>query len=193
MEQNPLTSDHGEKFRGRCSSLAHDPHGKSGLIERAKVNDVTYMHVVYICINVLMNYDCTTHPISPFITITTKFFSRHCIKRVLDTETNGYHFFNFTEKLSYEVWTLYYKQPKNVKCSLWSITETFPKLGRCEKISRGKALSLYEKLSRSLNKSANLFLNSQFAINRGLFARGKLSTLGLYIDRFIRVVRNLFN
>jgi hypothetical protein len=66
-----LTSG-GEKFRGRCSSLAHDPHGKLGLIERAKVNDVTYMHVVYICINVLMNYDCTTHPISPFITITTK-------------------------------------------------------------------------------------------------------------------------
>ena len=30
------------------------------------------MHVVYICISVLMNYDCTT-PILPFITITTKF------------------------------------------------------------------------------------------------------------------------
>ena len=25
------------------------------------------MHVVYICISVLMNYDCTTHPILPFI------------------------------------------------------------------------------------------------------------------------------
>jgi hypothetical protein len=38
-----------------------------------------------------------------FITITTKFLSKHCIKRVLDTEMNGYHCFNFTEKLSYEV------------------------------------------------------------------------------------------
>jgi hypothetical protein len=36
-------------------------------IEWAKVNDVSYMHVVYICISVLMNYDCTTHPILPFI------------------------------------------------------------------------------------------------------------------------------
>jgi hypothetical protein len=43
----------------------------------------------------------TAHPILPFITITTKFLSKHCIKRVLDTEMNGYHCFNFTEKLSY--------------------------------------------------------------------------------------------
>jgi hypothetical protein len=42
----------------------------------------------------------------PFITITTKFLSKHCIKRVLDTEMNGYHCFNFTEKLSCEVYTL---------------------------------------------------------------------------------------
>ena len=48
------------------------------------------MHVVYICISVLT--------ILPFITITTKFLSKHCIKRVLDTEMNGYHCFNFTEK-----------------------------------------------------------------------------------------------
>jgi hypothetical protein len=30
-------------------------------VKRAKVN-VTYMHVVYICVSVLMNYGCTTHP-----------------------------------------------------------------------------------------------------------------------------------
>jgi hypothetical protein len=36
-----------------------------------------------------MNYDCMT-PISPFITIATKFLSKHCIKRVLDTEMNGH-------------------------------------------------------------------------------------------------------
>jgi hypothetical protein len=61
------------------------------------------MHVVYIYISVLMNYDCTTHPILPFIII-TKFLSKHCIKRVLDIEEmNGYICFNFTEKLSYEV------------------------------------------------------------------------------------------
>ena len=55
------------------------------------------MHVVYICTSVLMNYECMT-PILPFITIATKFLSKHCIKRVLDTEMNGYHCFNFTEK-----------------------------------------------------------------------------------------------
>jgi hypothetical protein len=42
-------------------------------------------------------------PVLPFITITTKFLSKHRIERVLDTEMNGYHCFNFTEKLSYEV------------------------------------------------------------------------------------------
>jgi hypothetical protein len=55
------------------------------------------MHVVYICTSVLMNYDCMT-PILPFVTIATKFLSKHCIKRVLDTEMNGYHCFNYTEK-----------------------------------------------------------------------------------------------
>ena len=72
-------------------------------LERAKVNDVTYACCVHICISVLMNYDCTTHPILPFITITTNFFSKHRIKRVLDTEMNGYHCFNLQQKLSYEV------------------------------------------------------------------------------------------
>jgi hypothetical protein len=30
--------------------------------------NVLYMYVVYICISVFMNYDCTTHPILLFIT-----------------------------------------------------------------------------------------------------------------------------
>jgi hypothetical protein len=49
-------------------------------------------------------------PILPFITIATKFLSKHCIKRVLDTEMNGYHCFNFAEKtfLRHEV----YVEPK---------------------------------------------------------------------------------
>jgi hypothetical protein len=50
------------------------------------------MHVVYICISVIKNYGCTTHPSLPFITITTKFLSKHCIKRVLETEMNDYFF-----------------------------------------------------------------------------------------------------
>jgi hypothetical protein len=29
------------------------------------------------------------------ITIATKFLSKHCMKRLLDTEINGYHCFNF--------------------------------------------------------------------------------------------------
>jgi hypothetical protein len=74
------------------------------------------MHVVYICISVLMNYDCTIHLILPFITITTKFLSKHCIKRVLDTEMYGYHCFSFTEKLSYEVYTL-----GNKKCQIFTL------------------------------------------------------------------------
>ena len=65
---------------------------------RDKVNDVTYACSVHICISVLMNYDCTTRPILPFITITTKFLLKHCVKRVFDTEMNGYHCLNFTEK-----------------------------------------------------------------------------------------------
>ena len=40
-----------------------------------------------------MNYDCMT-PISSFITIATKFLSKHCIKRELDSEMNGYHCFD---------------------------------------------------------------------------------------------------
>ena len=74
------------------------------------------MHVVYICISVLMNYDCTTHPILPFITIITKFLTKHCIKRVLDTEMNGC--FNFTEKLSYEMRTLSNQKMSNFHCDL---------------------------------------------------------------------------
>ena len=53
------------------------------------------MHVVYICTSVLMNYDSN---LALIITIGTKFLSKHCIKRVLDTQMNGYHCFNFTEK-----------------------------------------------------------------------------------------------
>jgi hypothetical protein len=33
------------------------------------------------------------------ITIGTKFLSKHCIKRVLDTEMNGYHCFNFLQSV----------------------------------------------------------------------------------------------
>ena len=55
------------------------------------------MHVVYICTRVLMNYECMT-PILPFVTIAAMFLSKQCIKRLLDTEMNGYHCFDFIEK-----------------------------------------------------------------------------------------------
>jgi hypothetical protein len=88
-----------EKIWRRCSGLAHDPHRKLGL--RVGQLNQRRVHVVYICIGVLMNHDCsTTSLIFQFITITTKFLSKHCIKRVLDTEMNGYRCFSFTEKLS---------------------------------------------------------------------------------------------
>jgi hypothetical protein len=39
---------------------------------------------MYICISVLMNYDCATRPIiMPFISIITKFFSKHWLKGYL--------------------------------------------------------------------------------------------------------------
>jgi hypothetical protein len=77
---------------------SHNSHGKLGLIvEQASINEVRYACSVYICTSVLMNYECMT-PVFPFITIATKFLSKHSIKRVLDTEMNGYHCFNFTEK-----------------------------------------------------------------------------------------------
>ena len=41
-------------------------------------------------------FHCTTHPILHFITITTKFLSKYCTKRVLDTEMNGYQFYRKT-------------------------------------------------------------------------------------------------
>ena len=65
---------------------------------------------MYICISVLMNYDCTTYPVVPFITITTIFFSKHCMRRVLDAEMNSYHVV-FLQSVDP-------KQPKNVKYSL---------------------------------------------------------------------------
>jgi hypothetical protein len=76
------------------------------------------MHVVYICTSVLMNYDCTTHPILPFITITTKFLSKHRIKRILDTKMNGYHYFNFTEKLCYEPGDLDTRKSTGTSCQI---------------------------------------------------------------------------
>jgi hypothetical protein len=85
------------------------------------------MHVVHnVSCNVLMNYDCTTHPILPFITITTTFLSKRCIKG------------HFTQRwmaitvsiLQKNFLTLRpYKQAKNVKFSLSSIIETSPREG----------------------------------------------------------------
>jgi hypothetical protein len=74
-----------------------------------------------------MNYDCMTHPILPFITITTKFLSKHCIKRVFDTEMNGYHCFNFTEKTFLQ--SIDPKQPSNFHFDLSLKLETSK--GRC--------------------------------------------------------------
>ena len=57
------------------------------------------------------------NPILPFITITTKFLLKDCIKRVFDTEMNGYHCFNFAENLSYEMY-----RPKATKnCQIFTL------------------------------------------------------------------------
>ena len=88
-----------EKKLGEVQQSSLRPQWKVGLRTGQHQRRDLYACSVHICISVLMNYHCTTHPILPFITITTK----HCIKRVLDTEMNGYHCFNFTEKLFCEV------------------------------------------------------------------------------------------
>ena len=76
-----------------------------------------------------MNYDCcnSSNFVLHYNTTKFKILSKHCIKRVLDTEMNGYHCFNFTEKLSNGVETL--SNQKYVKFSLLSIIETFPRGG----------------------------------------------------------------
>jgi hypothetical protein len=75
-----------------------------------------------------------------FIIITAKFLSKYCIKRVLDTEMNGYQVYHFLTYCVHRITT------KNVKFSLWSIIGNFPK-GRCiwlfwggAKILRGDAI-----------------------------------------------------
>jgi hypothetical protein len=77
------------------AASSHNPHGNLGLIvEQAIISTRWGKHVVYICTSVLMNYECMTP-------IATKFLSKHCIKRVLetlDTEMSRYHCFNFTGK-----------------------------------------------------------------------------------------------
>jgi hypothetical protein len=74
------------------------------------------MHVVYICTSVLMNYECVT-PILPFITITTKFLSKHCIKRVLDTEMNDYiSLFQFYRENFLTSQSVDPKQPSHFHC-----------------------------------------------------------------------------
>ena len=71
------------------------------------------MHVVYICIKVLVNYDFTTHyNYNDY----TKFLSKHCIKRVLDTDLNWLSLFQFYRKMFFR--SVDPKQLKNVKFSL---------------------------------------------------------------------------
>jgi hypothetical protein len=95
-----------------------------------------HIHVVYTCISVLINHDCPTHPILPFITVTTRFLSKHCIKRILDRDEwlLLFQFYGKTFLRSVDP-----KQPKNVKFSLWSIIET----------SRGGAYDVSEEVKNS--------------------------------------------
>ena len=81
------------------------------------------MHVVYICIIVLMNYDCTTHPILPFITILLQsFFPNIALKGYLTQRWMAITVSILQKSLDP-------KQTKNVKFSFWSIIETFPRGG----------------------------------------------------------------
>jgi hypothetical protein len=69
-----------------------------------------------------MNYDCATHPIVPFITITQRFFQNVALKGTshIDEWLSLFQFYRKT------FLRLDPKQPKNVKFSLSSIIETSP-------------------------------------------------------------------
>ena len=145
-----------KKIQRRWSGLAHDPHGKLEL----KTGQSQRRDVLYACgISVLMNYDCTTHLILPFITITTKFLSKHCIKRVFDTEMNGYHCFNFTEKLSYEVQTLSNQKMSNfhfdlsLKLSQGEVYDFSGEVARC-KNSQGRCKTTSGEVRTSFQNPA---------------------------------------
>jgi hypothetical protein len=112
---------------------------------------------MYQCINVGL-----THPILPFITITRKFLSKHCIKRVLDTEMNGLSLSQFYRQTF--LWCVDPKLPKNVKFSLSSIIETFPRGGT--EIIRGGAK---RSRGRCANRAPHLPSKSghdQFWVNK---------------------------
>jgi hypothetical protein len=76
------------------------------------------MHVVYICISVLMNYDCTTH-----------FLSKYCITFNCSTwqRDEWLSLFQFYRKSFLR--SVDTNQPKNLKFLLWSIIKTFPRGG----------------------------------------------------------------
>jgi hypothetical protein len=82
----------------------------------------------HICISIFMKNCLLLYNSSHFARhyISTKFFLKHCIKRVLDTETNGYYCFSFTERLSY-IQRVYPKQ-RIKRCQIFTLTYhlTFP-------------------------------------------------------------------
>ena len=73
-----------EKIGGGAAVYLATPIESWGL-EWAKVNNVTYACSVHtVCISVLMNHDCTAHPILPFSTITIQnFFQNIALKGYL--------------------------------------------------------------------------------------------------------------
>ena len=99
----------GEKFRGGAVVQLMTPMESQGL-EWAKVNNMTYACSVlmYQCINELTVYNSLNFALHYNA---TKFISKHIALKGYLTEMNGYHSFNFTEKLSYKVQTL---RPKKI-------------------------------------------------------------------------------
>jgi hypothetical protein len=135
---------------GEAEQSSSRPPWKVRAYRTGKVNDVTYMHVVYICINVLMNYDCTTHPILPFvIQLLQSFFQNIALKGYLTQRQMAITFSilqkNFLTKCGP------YKQPKNVKFSLWSIYYwNFPKAREVRKDLKGESVEFIWKTKPQL-------------------------------------------
>ena len=72
LVENGNSGGGGNKFRGGAAGLAHDHHGKLGMGQSQRRNVLTYACNVHM-------YQC----IFAFITISTKFLSKYCIKREL--------------------------------------------------------------------------------------------------------------
>jgi hypothetical protein len=92
-----------EKLQGRFSGLSHCPHGMFELrkfLLKSTMRCASSTVHMYKYTYKLWLYDSSSFAFY-YLTITS--YSKHCIRKICDTEMDGYHCFTFTGKLSYKV------------------------------------------------------------------------------------------